>query len=104
MNAFEGITDIPNKLLKINAQAIEEIYQLDTIYARKYFELNKDYVQKMGHVLRQEGSFTDTQKEYGQLLWDGIQTSMKERGEILRNAVEESTDVIKGGFGNSDSP
>ncbi len=100
MNAFEKSAQFGRELFEINAGTVRKITELSADNFRKYLELNRDYLQKLPEI-REIGAFADLQRDYGEKLWKGMQEDMKARGEIIREAVEETGSVLRGAFSDA---
>ncbi len=97
MNAFETSARFGRQLFDINAETVRKITELSAENFRKYVELNQEYLQKLPEV-REVGAFVELQRGYGEKLWKGMQDDLKARGEIVREAVEETGTVLRGAF------
>jgi len=97
MNAFEKTTKVGRDLFEINAETLRKITELSAENFKKYLELNQDFMQKLPEV-RELGAFVELQRDYGQTLWKGIQDDLKARGEIIREAVEQTGSVVRDVF------
>jgi len=100
MNAFEKSTQFGRELFEINAETVRKITELSAENFKKYMELNQDYLQKLPEV-RELSSFVELQREYNEKLWKGMQDDLKARGEIVREAVEDTGSVLRGAFTNA---
>jgi len=45
----------------------------------------------------------ELQRSYGQDLWEGVQSDLKTRGEIVREAVEQTGGLVRGVFSDDDA-
>ena len=57
--------------------------------------------------VRDVTSFMDLQREYNETLYNGVTERMQTQGEVLRDAVEKGSEVMRGAFSNateSDAP
>lgn len=97
MNAFEKSAQFGKELFEINAETLRKITELSAENFKKYVELNQDYLQKLPEI-REIGAFVELQRDYGQTLWKGMQDDLKARGEILREAAEETGGVFRSAF------
>lgn len=84
-------------LFEMNNSAMIKIIELSTENFKKYLELNQNYVAKLPEV-RDLGSFVELQRDYGQNLWEGVQADLKARGEIVRETVEQTGQLVRGVF------
>ena len=85
------------EMFEINAETMRKITELSAENFKKYMELNQEYLQKLPEV-RELSSFVELQREYNEKLWKGMQEDLKARGEIVREAVEDTGSVLRGAF------
>lgn len=97
MNAFEKSAKVTRDLFEVNASTMRKITELSAENFKKYVELNQDYFQKLPEV-RAVGAFVELQREYSETLWNGVQEDFKARGAILREAAEETGEVLRDAF------
>ena len=97
MNAFEKTAQFGRELFEINTETVRKITELSAENFKRYMELNQDYLQKLPEV-RELGAFVELQREYGENLWKGMQDDLRARGEIIREAVEETGGVFRSAF------
>lgn len=97
MNAIEKTARVGRELFQINTETVRKITELSAENFRKYLELNQSYMQKLPEV-RELGAFVELQREYGESLWKGVQDDFRARGEILREAAEETGGVFRSVF------
>lgn len=97
MNAFERTAQAGRELFQINAETVRKITELSAENFRKYMELNQDYLQKLPEI-REVSAFVELQRNYGETLWKGMQEDMQARGDIIRDAVEETGGVFRSAF------
>lgn len=97
MNAFEKTATFGRELFEINTETVRKITELSAENFKKYMQLNQEYLQKLPEI-REMGAFVELQRDYGQNLWKGMQEDLKARGEILREAVEETGGVFRTAF------
>jgi hypothetical protein len=88
-NGFEKSTQLGRQLFDLNNNTIAKFVELSSENFRKYLELNQNYVSKLPEV-SDVSSFVELQREYGQNLWEGVQADLRARGEIVREAVEQT--------------
>ncbi|MEQ8857886.1 MAG: phasin family protein [Pseudomonadales bacterium] len=100
MNAFERTAQFGRELFEINAESMRKITELSAENFKKYVELNQDYMQKLPEV-RELSTFVELQREYNEKLWKGMQDDLKARGDIVREAVEETGGVLRGVFSSA---
>lgn len=97
MNPFEKTAQVGRELFEINTETVRKITELSAENFKKYVELNQDYMQKLPEI-REVGAFVELQREYGETLWKGMQEDIKARGDIIRQAVEETGGVFRSAF------
>jgi hypothetical protein len=96
-NGFEKSTQLGRQLFDLNNNTIAKFVELSSENFRKYLELNQNYVSKLPEV-SDVSSFVELQREYGQNLWEGVQADLRARGEIVREAVEQTGSLVRGTF------
>jgi len=82
------------ELFDLNNTTWSRIVELSSENFKKYLELNQSYVQKLPEV-RDVSTFVELQRDYGQNLWEGVQSDLKARGEIVREAVENTGGLVR---------
>lgn len=100
MNAFERTAHVGRELFEINAETMRKVTELSAENFKKYVELNQDYMQKLPEI-RELSAFVELQRTYNEKLWKGVQDDLKARGEIVREAVEETGGVLRGVFNSA---
>ena len=85
-NGFENAGKLSRRLFELNNDNF-----------KKYLELNQTYVAKLPEV-NDVSSFVELQREYGQNLWEGVQADVRARGELVREAVEQTGSLVRGTF------
>ncbi len=100
MTPFERTARVGRELFEINTQTVRRITELSAENFKRYLDLNQDYLQKLPAV-RELSAFVELQRQYGENLWQGMRDDMKARGEILREAVEETGGVFRGAFADA---
>jgi hypothetical protein len=96
-NPFEKQVQLGRELFELNTDTMRKIAQLSADNFKKYMELNQDYAQKLPEV-RDISTFVELQREYGQNVWEGVREDLTARGEIVREAVEQTGGLIRGAF------
>jgi hypothetical protein len=97
MNPFEKTAQVGRELFEINAETVRKITELSAENFKNYMALNQDYLQKLPEV-RELSAFVELQRDYSENLWKGMQDDLKARGEIIREAVEETGSVVRSAF------
>ncbi len=100
MNAFERTAQVGRELFEINAETMRKVTELSADNFKKYVELNQEYMQKLPEV-RELSAFVELQRDYNEKLWKGVQDDLKARGEIVREAVEDTGGVLRGVFNSA---
>lgn len=101
MSRMEKGMKLGRDLFDLNNNTWIKIAELSAENFKKYIELNQSYVEKLPEV-RDMSSFVELQRDYGQNLWEGVQSDLKARGEIVREAVETTGGLVRGVF-NADT-
>jgi len=96
-NGMENVTKLGRQLFELNNTVIVKFVDLSSDNFKKYLELNESYVSKLPEV-SDLSSFVELQREYGQNLWEGVQADLRARGEIVREAVEQTGSLVRGTF------
>ena len=97
MNAFEKQAKLGRELFEVNSSTVRKLVELGGEELRKVWELNQEFAQKLPEV-RDISTFVEMQREYGQSVWEGVKTSFQSRGEIVKDAVEQSGGLIRNVF------
>ena len=97
-NGMENAAKLSRKLFELNNETMIKFVELSTENFKKYLELNESYVSKLPEV-SDLSSFVELQRDYGQNLWEGVQADLRARGEIVREAVEQTGSLVRGTFG-----
>ena len=96
-NGLENAGKLGRKLFDLNNETMVKFVDLSADNFKKYLELNQNYVAKLPEV-NDVSSFVELQREYGQNLWEGVQADMRARGELVREAVEQTGSLVRGTF------
>jgi hypothetical protein len=96
-NGLENAGKLGRQLFDLNNATMVKFVELSSENFKKYVELNQNYVSKLPEV-NDVSSFVELQREYGQNLWEGMQADMRARGEIVREAVEQTGSLVRGTF------
>ncbi len=97
MNPFETQARLGRELFEVNTSTIRKFVELGGEELRKVWEFNQEFAQKLPEV-RDIGSFVELQREYGQSVWEGVKSAVQNRGEIVKDAVEQSGGLIRNVF------
>ena len=101
-NGVEKGAKLTRQLFDLNNSTMAKFVELSSENFKKYLELNQNYVAKLPEV-SDVSSFVELQREYGQNLWEGMQADLRARGELVREAVEQTGSIVRGTFGAEDS-
>ena len=93
-NGVEKGAKLTRELFDLNNSTMVKFVELSSENFKKYLELNQNYVAKLPEV-SDVSSFVELQREYGQNLWEGVQSDLKARGEIVREAVENTGGLVR---------
>ena len=96
-NGMENAAKLGRQLFELNNMTMVKFVELSSDNFKKYLELNESYVSKLPEV-SDLSSFVELQREYGQNLWEGVQADLRARGEIVREAVEQTGSLVRGTF------
>lgn len=101
-NGLENAGKLGRQLFDLNNETMVKFVELSADNFKKYLELNQNYVAKLPEV-NDVSSFVELQREYGQNLWEGVQADLRARGELVREAVEQTGSLVRGTF-QEDAP
>lgn len=102
MSRLEKGAQLGRELFDLNTSTWTKIVELGNENFKKYVELNQSFVTKLPEV-SDISSFVELQRSYSQDLWEGVQSDMKARGEIVRDAVEQTGGLVRGVFSDDAS-
>ena len=102
MSRIEKGAQLGRELFDLNNSTWTKIVELGNENFKKYVELNQSFVAKLPEV-SDISSFVELQRSYGQDLWEGVQSDLKVRGEIVREAVEQTGGLVRGVFSDDDA-
>ena len=106
MSQFEDTMEkgakLGRELFDLNNSAMVKIAELSAENFKKYLELNQSFVTKLPEV-SDVSTFVELQRDYGQNLWEGVQSDLRTRGEIVRDAVEQTGSLVRGVFTEADA-
>lgn len=97
MNPFETQVKLGRELFEVNTSTIRKLVELGGEELRKVWEFNQEFAQKLPEV-RDVNTFVELQREYGQTVWEGVKTAVQSRGEIVKDAFEQSGGLVRGAF------
>ena len=100
-NGLENGTKLGRELFDLNNSTLVKFAELSAENFKKYLELNQSYVAKLPEV-NDVSSFVELQREYGQNLWEGVQSDVRARGEIVREAAEQTGSLVRGTFSSEE--
>ena len=102
MNPFETQAKLGRELFAVNTSTVRKFVELGGEELRKVWELNQEFAQKLPEV-RDVSTFIEIQREYGQSVWEGVKSAAESRGEIMNDAVEQTSGLIRNVF-NTETP
>ncbi len=102
MNPFETQSKLGRELFEVNTSTVRKFFELGGEELRKVWERNQEFAQKLPEV-RDISTFVELQREYGQSVWEDVKSAVQSRVEIMKDAVEQSGDLIRNVF-NTDTP
>lgn len=97
MNFFEKQAELQRKLGEVNSSAWQRLMELTSSSTTRYFDLNTEFSKRLPELGDLSG-WTDIQREYGEAVWSNIEEYNKTRGEILKEALDESNELVKTAF------
>jgi len=100
MSVINKVGQVGRDLMEINVETLRKFADLGADNLRKYIDLNQDYFQKLP-TIREFGALVELQRHYGKGLWDSLQSDVRTRGDILKNAVARSSSVVRGAMSDT---
>ncbi len=97
MNIIEKQTELTKTLVEINTSTMKELATLQRENLEKYFETNRTYGERLPEV-KSVSDFLALQREYGETLVTNTREAFETQNEIVRGAVEETTEAFRAAF------
>jgi hypothetical protein len=97
MNIKDRQIELGKNLFQINANTFRGLAELGRDNVEKYFELNASYWEKLPDVDGFAG-YVELQREYNESIWEGVKESAQSQADLLKDALEDSGDVLKAAF------
>ena len=97
MSLIENQMKMGRELFEINTHVARRMTEIAGEGIKAYFETNQEFGQRLTEV-RDVTSFVELQREYGQTLYSGVTERLQTRGEVLKEAVERGSEVVRGAF------
>ncbi len=94
MMSVEKNLQISKDLFELNGVTMKKLIELDAEAFQKYIATTKSFGEKLPE-LKSFTAMMELQKDYGKTLWDDSQETMKARGEIFRDAYEQTTELMQ---------
>jgi len=94
MSVFEKQVQLTRTLFQINSTALREFSQIQRQNIGKYVELNKNYGQQLP-ALKSVADLFWLQREYSNMIWNGIKVSGNSQRQLLRDALQETGTALK---------
>jgi len=94
MNPIEKQMQLGRELLELNTQWMGKMAEFEGETFKKYVELNQSFAQRIPQI-SDVSSFVELQREYGETLWNGVQTVFTERNGLVREAFEANTQLVR---------
>ena len=97
MNFFEKQADLQRSLGEVGTSAWRRLVELSSSSTTRYFDLNAEFSKRLPAPGDLSG-WTEIQREYGEAVWSNFEEYTKTRGEILKEALDESNELVKSAF------
>ena len=97
MNPFEKQLQLGRELFELNAGAMRRMAELDADSFRAFVETNQSFFTRLPEV-KDLPSLVALQREYGETVWNGAQSALKARGEIVRDSMGKAGELVRGAF------
>ncbi len=94
MNPMEKQMQLGRELLELNTQWMGKMAEYDGETFKKYIEMNQSFAQRLPQI-SDISSFIELQREYGETLWNGVQSTFSERNGLVREAFEANTQLVR---------
>ncbi len=97
MNIIERQANVARQLVEINLDTTRKMFELTGSGMRHYLDLNAKYLER----IRQPEGLRDVlelQRDYGQSLVSGVRDDLRERGSLLKQALEQTSSVLTAGW------
>ena len=102
MNTLEKQAALGREWFELNTGTLRRLAELQTEGVQKVFETNRSFAEKLPEV-KDITSFMELQREYGEAMWSGFTEGMKANGEVLKEAVESASELLRGAFATEES-
>ena len=97
MSVMEKQANLGRELFEINTGTVRRLVELQTESVQKYFEMNQEFAKKLPEI-KDVSSFVELQRDYGQAVWEGVQSNWTAGGEVVREAVENAGSLVRDTF------
>jgi predicted flap endonuclease-1-like 5' DNA nuclease len=97
MDLMQQPAHIARQLVEINLNTMNKMFQLTGNGIKQLMELTADYLQRLSQPEGMQ-DLLQIQRNYGQTLANGIREDLQERGELLRGAFKQTTEVFRDGW------
>jgi hypothetical protein len=97
MSVLEKTVEVGKELFEVNGSSLRKFAEQESVNFKKYVELNQGFFKKIPE-LREVSAYIELQRGYNKSLWTGVQSAFRTRGEMVREAVEQSGNIIRGAF------
>ena len=94
MNFIEKQMKLQRELAELNSTTWQRMGETLSQGMTQYTELNQEFANKLppfGDV----SAWMQVQREYGEASWTAFQTYLSSQGEILKEAMDESNELIR---------
>ncbi len=100
MNPLEKQLQIGRELFELNATAWRRMVELDADSFRTFVETHQSFFSRLPEV-KDLPSLVTLQREYGETVWNGAQSAVQARGEIMRESLGKAGELVRGAFDQS---
>jgi len=97
MNIIEKQSELTKSLYEINTSTVKELATLQRENLEKYFETNRSFGERLPEI-KNVSDFLALQREYGETLVTNAREAIETQNEIVRGAVEETTEAFRAAF------
>eukprot|EP00747_Dinoflagellata_sp_TGD_P173803 gnl/TRDRNA2_/TRDRNA2_212976_c0_seq1.p1 gnl/TRDRNA2_/TRDRNA2_212976_c0~~gnl/TRDRNA2_/TRDRNA2_212976_c0_seq1.p1 ORF type:complete len:105 (+),score=16.88 gnl/TRDRNA2_/TRDRNA2_212976_c0_seq1:15-329(+) len=96
-NPLERATQLGQKLFEIQTSSMTELARMQQENVQKYMEMSQDFASKLSEV-KDPQTLMELQRQMGESMWQNIQSSNENSGQLVREAWEQVGEAYKDAF------
>ncbi len=96
MNIIERQMDLQRQLIELQTETWRKLFEQGSASSQRLFDLGSSFAQAPAG-----GDFAawgEAQRQAAESLWSGYQEDMRERGEIVRDAITQASTLIRDAY------